>query len=94
MQIEPKSIEKHSFPTDRAAVSNDGDILTVPISVIVAELYPGLNVRDRGEAASNLRRYFEIAFAVAEDALPSRDPLTSAESVPTMKERSNVDLKI
>lgn len=40
----------------------------------------------------NLCQYFEIAIAIVE-AHQSNRSLTSAETISTMKERSNVDLK-
>jgi hypothetical protein len=43
---------------------------------------------------ANLRRYFEIALAFAEEQSRAETGLTEPDSVPTMKERSNVDLKL
>jgi len=56
-------------------------------------LYPGLSSEERNEAAANLRRYFEIAIAIAEEPRSQKKGLTHPESVPTVKERSNVDLE-
>jgi len=57
------------------------------IKSVIRNLYPALNEQQCQKAEINLRRYFEIALAIAEETL------TSAPSIPTMKERSNVDLK-
>lgn len=58
------------------------------IDSAIRELYPALNRDQCREAEVSLRRYFEIALAIAEE-----QSLTSAPSIPTMKERSNVDLR-
>jgi len=54
--------------------------------------YPQLSEEERREAMTNLRRYFEIALAIADETGQGRG-LTHPDLVPTMKERSNVDLK-
>jgi hypothetical protein len=54
---------------------------------VIRELYSSLNREQCQEAEVNLRRYFEIALAIAEETL------TSTPSVPTIRERSNVELK-
>jgi hypothetical protein len=57
-----------------------------------AGLYPQLSEKDRREALANLRRYFEIVVAIADETAQARG-LTHPASITTMKERSNVDLK-
>lgn len=54
-----------------------------------AELYPALSENERSQALANLRRYFEIALAIAKAAANREDGLTDPDSVPTMKERSS-----
>ena len=63
------------------------------LDAMASGVYPELSEADRREAVANLRHYFEIAVAIADEAVQQRRGLTSPESVPTMKERSNVDLK-
>ena len=60
---------------------------------VVAKLYPTLTERERAVAALNLLRYFEIVLAIAEEGQRSATCLTHRESVPSMKERSNGNLK-
>ncbi len=60
---------------------------------LISRLYPDLSEVERAAAEANLVRYCEIALAVAEEELRYGATLTSTESVPTMKERSNVHLK-
>lgn len=59
-----------------------------------AKLYPELIGGVRQLAMANLLRYFEIAVAIAEEQARARLGLTVAESTPTIKERSNVDLRL
>jgi hypothetical protein len=61
---------------------------------VANELYPELSENQQRDAMANLRRYFEIALAIAEEQARREPSLTQPESVPTMKERSNVDLKL
>ena len=39
-------------------------------------------------------QYFEVALSIVEEMERTAAPLTAGESLPTMKERSNVDLTI
>jgi hypothetical protein len=61
---------------------------------VADRLYPALSEGERRMATANLRRYFEIALAVAEEQARVEAELTQPESIPTMKERSNADLKL
>jgi len=61
---------------------------------VASKLYRELSDAECREAVANLRRYFEIALAIAEEHARLEPGLTQPESVSTMKERSHVDLKI
>jgi len=60
---------------------------------IAAALYPELTGEERAIAEANLWRYFEIALLVGEEAERPRGHLTASAPLPSMKERSNADLK-
>lgn len=56
---------------------------------IVRQKYPGLTEKDVEEARLNLKRYFEIAFAITAQ-LDMRDSnLTHSKAISRMNERSN-----
>jgi len=89
---ENRESDSHNLPTESTAFASSG---ADPIreDAIAASLYADLPERERSQALTNLRRYFEIAAAIAEERVRSKADLTHPASVPTMEERSNVDLK-
>ncbi len=60
---------------------------------IIEKAYPSLNKEERGVALANLRRYFEVALALAEELQCAAARLTPPAPVHTIKERSNGNLK-
>lgn len=71
----------------------DGQEIAQRANAFAAELFPGLSQQEQTEAVTNLRRYFEIALAIAEENAQIDFGLTQSESVPTVKERSQGNLK-
>lgn len=66
---------------------------TSRLGEVVKTLYPYLSEAERNPAEKNLRRYFEVAIRIAQSA-DSSAGLTASEPVSSIKERSNVNLKI
>ncbi len=72
--------------TIEAEDSHDG-------SSIINKLYPELPKKELHTAEAILVRYCEIAICIAELERQSESPLTQSKQIPTIEERSNVDLK-
>lgn len=64
-----------------------------PLHQLLMTRYPGLTQEQIRGATMTLLRYAEIAIAIVEEHERSGDTLTDTAPVPTMKERSNADLK-
>lgn len=62
-------------------------------SSIIGKLYPELPRKELRTAEAILVRYCEIAICIAELEGQSEAPLTQSKQIPTIEERSNVDLK-
>lgn len=61
---------------------------------IISKLYPELHKREIRTAEAILVRYCEIAICIVELEMQSEAPLTQSKQVPTIEERSNVNLKV
>jgi hypothetical protein len=81
-------------PEEESTAGPEMNIETEHADAVADKLYPELSNDDRRDAMTNLRRYFEIALAIAEVQARAEAGLTEPTSVPTMKERSNVNLKL
>lgn len=64
------------------------------VKATIAKVCPDLDEKQRVTATANLERYCEIAADIVAQIESSSDGLTCAESVSTMRERSNVHSKI
>jgi hypothetical protein len=86
-------------PSDELVERTSPNDFSIPPSRFMAErkvvtpLYPELKAQERHLAETNLIRYLEIALTIAGGLQHPADHLTHHESVPTMKERSNGNLK-
>ena len=60
---------------------------------VVKRLYPSLSEGERSLAVANLLRYFEVACEIGNEELSSEQGLTPPAPLPTIKERSNGNLK-
>ena len=78
-----------SFPNSTSEGNSD-----VWLRTLIQEIFPNLDTNDRAIAEANLRAYFEVAFDIVARKQKSPTSLTREELLPTMKERSNVQLKI
>jgi hypothetical protein len=81
-------------PGDEPMAGSESTAEAETTDLVAVGLYPALSRDERRQAMANLRRYFEIACAMAEEQAREKAGLTQPKSVPTMKERSNVHFNL